>query len=294
MGEIALSQPALAAVMKMQQNERTESEIYRRIAARTKSERNREVLLRLSAEEAAHYEVWKRYTGRELKPQMGKVRWSVFLAKLFGFTFVVKRMENGEAAAQDKYAALRDEVPESAEIERQENEHEQALLELLDEERLQYVGSMVLGLNDALVELSGTLAGLTLAMRNTRMIALSGLITGIAATLSMASSEFLSAKSEGRGDAFKSCVYTGVAYLITVALLILPYLLFDPGHYLYALGSMLAAVVLIILGFNYYIAVAKGLSFKRRFGEMAGISLGVAALSFVIGLLVKSVLGVDV
>lgn len=109
MGEIALSQPALAAVMKMQQNERTESEIYRRIAARTKSERNREVLLRLSAEEAAHYEVWKRYTGRELKPQMGKVRWSVFLAKLFGFTFVVKRMENGEAAAQDKYAALRDE-----------------------------------------------------------------------------------------------------------------------------------------------------------------------------------------
>ena len=110
----------------------------------------------------------------------------------------------------------------------------------------------------------------------------------------MASSEFLSAKSEGRGDAFKSCVYTGVAYLITVALLILPYLLFDPGHYLYALGSMLAAVVLIILGFNYYIAVAKGLSFKRRFAEMAGISLGVAALSFVIGLLVKSVLGVDV
>ena len=153
---------------------------------------------------------------------------------------------------------------------------------------------MVLGLNDALVELSGTLAGLTLAMRNTRMIALSGLITGIAATLSMASSEFLSAKSEGRGDAFKSCVYTGVAYLITVALLILPYLLFDPGHYLYALGSMLAVVVLIILGFNYYIAVAKGLSFKRRFAEMAGISLGVAALSFVIGLLVKSVLGVDV
>ena len=31
-----------------------------------------------------------------------------------------------------------------------------------------------------------------------------------------------------------------------------------------------------------------------RFAEMAGISLGVAALSFVIGILVKQFLGVDI
>ena len=52
---------------------------------------------------------------------------------------------------------------------------------------------------------------LTLAMQNTRLIALSGLITGIAATLSMASSEYLSSKSEGRPDAFKSATYTGIS-----------------------------------------------------------------------------------
>jgi VIT1/CCC1 family predicted Fe2+/Mn2+ transporter len=131
-------------------------------------------------------------------------------------------------------------------------------------------------------------------MQNTRLIALSGLITGISATLSMASSEFLSAKSEGRKDALKSCSYTGVAYLATVALLILPYLLFDPAHYLYALGCMLCAVVFIIVAFNYYLSVAKDLSFKTRFLEMAGVSLGVAALSFVVGLLVKRFLGVDI
>ncbi|MDK2880132.1 MAG: vacuolar iron transporter family protein [Thermoanaerobacteraceae bacterium] len=165
---------------------------------------------------------------------------------------------------------------------------------MLEEERLQYVGSMVLGLNDALVELTGTLAGLTLALQNTRIIALSGLITGISATLSMASSEFLSAKSEGRDDALKSCVYTGIAYLVTVALLILPYLLFTPQNYLFALMTMLAVVVLIIAAFNYYIAVAKDLQFKRRFVEMACISLGVAVLSFVVGLIVKNVLGVDI
>ena len=53
---------------------------------------------------------------------------------------------------------------------------EKALLEMLDEERLKYVGSMVLGLNDALVELTGSLAGFTFAMQNTKLIALSGLI----------------------------------------------------------------------------------------------------------------------
>lgn len=164
----------------------------------------------------------------------------------------------------------------------------------MDEERLQYVGSMVSGLNDALVELTGTLAGLTLALQNTKLIALSGLITGVSATLSMASSEFLSARSEGREDAFKSCVYTGIAYCITVALLVLPYLVFDDEHYLHALGTMLVTVVLIILVFTYYISVAKDLDFKKRFWEMALISLSVAAFSFVIGLLVKEALGIDI
>ena len=85
---------------------------------------------------------------------------------------------------------------------------------MLDEERLQYVGSVVLGMNDALVELTGSLAGFTFAMQNTRLIALAGLIIGISATFSMASSEFLSVKSEGRTDALKSCLYTGIAYLL--------------------------------------------------------------------------------
>ncbi len=289
-----ISQKSMALLKKMQQNEINEYEIYTRIARRTKDEKNREVLLRLAGQEKAHYEIWKTYTGEALRPQMGKVRRRVLMAVLFGFTFAVKLMEKGEGQAQEKYETLSKEIPEAREVEQQENEHEAALLELLDEERLKYVGSMVLGLNDALVELTGTLAGLTLAMQNTQLIALSGLITGISATLSMASSEFLSAKSEGREDALKSCMYTGIAYLVTVALLILPYLLFPAKAYLFALGTMLAVVIFVLVVFNYYISVAKGMPFKKRFGEMALISLGVAALSFVVGLVVKNVLGVDI
>ena len=289
----AISEKALAIIKKMQQNELTESVIYREIAKFAKGEENKKTLIRLADEEKNHYEIWKSYTDIEMKPQKAKILKYKWIARIFGFTFAVKLMENGEEIAQKEYAIIAEEVEESVKIREQESEHEAALLEMLDEERLQYVGSMVLGMNDALVELTGSLAGFTFAMQNTRLIALSGLIMGISATFSMASSEFLAAKSEGRTDALKSCSYTGIAYLITVALLILPYLILDNSKYLIALIAMLAIVVLIIAGFTYYISVAKGEKFKARFWEMTLISVGVAVVSFGVGILAKKFLGVD-
>lgn len=288
-----ISKNAMEIVSKMQQNELTESVIYAEIAKFAKGENNKQTLLRLSAEERAHYEIWKQYTGLEMKPQKGKIFKFKLIARILGFTFAVKLMENGEEVAQNEYDILSAEIEESARIKEDEKEHEEALLQMLDEERLQYVGSMVLGMNDALVELTGSLAGFTFAMQNTRLIALSGLIMGISATFSMASSEFLAAKSEGRNDAFKSCCYTGVAYLITVALLILPYLLLSNAQYMTALLLMIGIVVLIIAGFTYYISVAQDEKFKPRFLEMTLISVGVAVVSFFVGILAKKFLGVD-
>ncbi len=290
---VAIAPRALEIVKKMQQNEITESVIYREIAKFAKGEQNKQTLRRLADEEKAHYEIWKKYTGIEMKPQKGKIFKYKLIARILGFTFAVKLMENGEELAQKEYELLTDEIEESVAIRHQEEEHEKALLEILDEESLQYVGSMVLGMNDALVELTGSLAGFTFAMQNTRLIALSGLILGISATLSMASSEFLAAKSEGRDDAFKSCCYTGVAYLVTVALLILPYLLLSNSQFILALFLMIATVIVIIAGFTYYISVAKGEKFRPRFLEMSLISVGVAVISFGVGILAKNILGVD-
>jgi VIT1/CCC1 family predicted Fe2+/Mn2+ transporter len=288
-----LSAAARAIILKMQQNELTESVIYEKIAAFAKGDENKATLRRLAREEKAHYEIWKKYTGEEMKPEGWKVFKYTAVARIFGFTFAVKLMERGEEAAQDEYAILLEEVAESAHIREQEEEHEHALLAMLDEERLQYVGSMVLGLNDALVELTGSLAGFAFALQNTRLIALSGLIVGISATFSMASSEFLAARSEGRSDALKSCSYTGIAYLLTVIALIAPYLIFPTGQYIPALLCMLGVVIAIIAGFTYYTSVAQDQPFKSRFLEMAGISVTVAVVSFVVGILAKQFLGVD-
>lgn len=291
--EKAISQTSLSIIKTMQQNELTESVIYEEIAKFAKGEENKNTLIRLAKEERAHYEIWKKYTGIEMKPEKGKILKYKLLARILGFTFAVKLMENGEEHAQTEYDILAEEVKESIHIRQQEEEHEQALLGMLDEERLQYVGSMVLGLNDALVELTGSLAGFTFALQNTSLIALSGLIIGISATFSMASSEFLAARSEGREDALKSCTYTGIAYLITVVLLIAPYLIFDSAQYVPALICMMLIVILIIAGFTYYTSVAQDQPFKSRFLEMATISISVAVISFIVGVLAKRFLGLD-
>ena len=288
-----ISDAALAVIKRMQQNELTESVIYEKIAAFAGGEENQETLRRLAREEKAHYEIWKKYTGIEMKPEKGKVLKFTLIARILGFTFAVKLMERGESNAQNEYELLAKEVAESAAIRQQEEEHENALLDMLDEERLQYVGSMVLGLNDALVELTGSLAGFAFALQNTRLIALSGLIVGISATFSMASSEFLAARSEGRTDALKSCSYTGIAYLLTVVALIAPYLIFPGTQFIPALLCMLLVVILIIAGFTYYTSVAQDEPFKSRFLEMAIISVSVAVMSFVVGVLAKKFLGVD-
>ena len=288
-----VSPEALDIIRTMQQNETDESIIYKNIAAFAKGKENRRTLLRLAKEEHVHCQVWKSYTGEDMKPNKGKILFYTLIARILGFTFAVKLMERGESGAQEEYARLADEAPESITIRQQEEEHEQALLGMLDEERLQYVGSMVLGLNEALVELTGSLAGFAFALQNNRLIALSGLIVGISATFSMASSEFLAARSEGRTDALKSCSYTGVAYLLTVIALIAPYLLLPAGAYVPALLLMLGVVIAIIAGFTYYTSVAQDQPFRSRFLEMAMISTGVAVLSFVVGILAKKFLGVE-
>jgi len=72
---------------------------------------------------------------------------------------------------------------------------------------------------------------------------------------------------------------------MSVVALILPYLLFPAHQYVAALICMLIVVVLIIAGFTYYTSVAQKKPFKSRFLEMALISIGVAVVSFFVGIL---------
>jgi VIT1/CCC1 family predicted Fe2+/Mn2+ transporter len=280
-------------LLQAQKSEITEYHIYSRLAKSIKNEHNRNILNRIAGEEKKHHDIWEKYTQKKVSPSWFKV-WAYFIiSKLLGLTFGIKLMERGEDKAQVNYEKISKEVPDAKQIKHDENEHEKELINLIDEERLQYVGSIVLGLNDALVELTGALAGLTFALQNPPIIAMAGFITGISASFSMAASEYLSKKSgESEANPVKSSIYTGVAYILTVFFLIFPYLIL--ANVYISLGWMLVNAILVILVFNFYISVAKELKFGSRFWEMTFISLGVAAFSFGVGVLLRTFFHIDV
>lgn len=281
-------------ILSFQKNEITEHHIYTRLAHVTRDPHNKEVLLRIATEEHDHYLIWKNYTHQDLVPNMIRVWWYYLIARLLGLTFALKLMENVEQGAQENDKKLLLAFPEVPTILAREAQHERELIALIDEERLKYVGSIVLGLNDALVEFTGTLAGLTFAIQNSKIIAVAGLITGVAASLSMAASEYLSQRSDSTEGvhAGRAALYTGVTYIVTVSLLILPFLIFNNPYI--SIVFTLAGAVFVILVFTFYISVAKDLPFWKRFAEMAAISLGIAAISFVIGLAIRLWLNIDI
>lgn len=285
----------LPLLTHLQRAEATERDICLNIARRVADGRNKAILLKLADEEGRHYAHWKQYTGIDAKPFRGQVWFYTAIAVLLGYTFAIKQMEArlNRYQTETRMALLVAKFPEIIEINAAAAAYEDELIANLDERRLRYVSSMILGLNDALVEFTGSLAGYTFAMQSNQFIAMAGLITGISATLSMASSEYLSTRAEDKKNARHAAGYTGLSYLATVTILLSPYLVLPDQSYGAALAIMLLLVVVIIAVFNYYIAIAQGLSFRQRFWEMAGISLGVAAISFFIGLLVKNLLGIE-
>lgn len=276
-------------LLGFQKGEITEHFIYQGLA-KVADSKNAKVLQRLSRDEARHYSEWKKYSGEDVRPNRLKIFWYSLLSRLLGLTFVVKLMERGEQDAQEKYSRVLKKYPETRGIIKDETEHEKLLVNMIDEEKVKHLGSMVLGINDALVEITGTLAGLTFALQNSQIVGLAGLITGISATLSMGASEFLSQRSDGNKDAMKAAGYTGAAYLLAVFFLVLPYFLFS-NPYL-SLAIAIIDALLIIWIFTFFSAVIKEEDFKKSFVEMASISLGVAAISFLIGLGVRQVLGI--
>jgi VIT1/CCC1 family predicted Fe2+/Mn2+ transporter len=161
-----------------------------------------------------------------------------------------------------------------------------------------YYGSIVLGISDALIEITGVLAGLTFALKDLKLVALSGLVTGIAASLSMGASEFLSKRAESRNSLpIKEAFYTSMSYLFVVTILISPYLLIEQERFglephIFALSLTLCMGVFVVAGFNKWISVKQNQPFFSRFLEMLGILAIVTGVSYAIGIGLASAINV--
>lgn len=289
----ALPSEVKSKILTMQKGEITEHFIYEKLAKSVKDPHNQSVLRRIAKDELGHHDLWQQYTGEKAHPSRFKIWLYYLVSRVFGLTFGIKLMEEGEEKAQVAYAEIANFVPAASDIARDEHRHERQLIRLIDEERLRYTADMVRGLNVALVELTGTMAGLTLALPDSELIVLAGLITGTVMVLSVASTEYLATKSgEGGRSPLKAVLYGGLTNIVTFLFLLFPYLIFD-NVYL-SLGVMIFNAIVVVFLFSFYISVAREISFRKRFSEMVLLSLGVAALAFVIGYLARMFLHLNV
>lgn len=278
-------------LLQFMRNEITEHHVYRELSARCRG-RNREVLARIAADELRHYQQFRRRTGVDVGPNRLRLFFYLLLARVCGLTFAMKLMENGEAMAGALYEKLLADMPEIAQIIEEEALHERLLLSEIEEESLRHLGSIVLAVNNSLQEFTGIAVGLTFALQDGRAVANTVLISGLAASLAMAASEYLSQKSDGGSEprhAARAAGLTGVAYLLVVLLIVMPFYLLH--HHLAALGVTLALVLAVITMFAFFMATVKELRFRRLFAEILLLAAGVISASFCIGLLARRFLG---
>ncbi len=288
-----LDQKIKNRLLAAQKNEITEHFIYRKLSRSIKDAHNRGILKQISDDELKHYHTWQKYTDKEIEPDRFKIWRYYIISRMLGLTFGIKLMEEGESKAEASYEELARSVPQAIEIARDEEKHEKELIRLIDEERLKYTGDMVRGLNVALIELTGVVAGLTFALQEKTLIIMAGLIAGISMSLSVAGTEYIATKSAGGPrNPMKAVLYGGLTNLITALFLIFPYFIF--ANVYLSLGFMILNAVIVIWFFSFYISVAREISFRKRFIEMTLIGLGIAALSFAIGLLVRTFLHVEI
>jgi len=291
----------LSEVAKESANdEYTDYMVYKRLSesSRTKDPKFKEILTTLSSTEFKHYQFWKKYSpDTKVSVSTWTVYLTLFLRLIFGTTFAIKYLEKHESAVIKRYKSVKSSIPEADQREfdemvRDEEEHENTFMEQMQGRYLKYISFIILGLADAIVEISGIHAGSLGIYHSTEITGLAGIVAGAAASIAMASAAYAQAKQGFQGSATISALFTGVSYFINAIILAAPY--FVTGSQIVAISTSVVLAVFIIAFISYYNSVVSQSHFLRDFGELAGIMLGASAALFLFGLLIRSVFGITI
>ncbi len=272
--------------------------IYKTLAAHEKNSDFKKILEELVQHEWGDYQFWLQFSQKKHHHVPRVTIWFMLLMRRYlGLTFTAKFIERNEHIAVRNYEAyqktaaphLQDRIQQIID---HEKNHEKRMISRIKEEQVEFMGNIILGLNDGLIELTGSLVGFSFAFRASHAVALAGVITGLAATMSMASSAYMQARHNDEGKhPGKAALYTGIAYFIVVVFLITPFIIFSSIEY--SLPLMLCIVMSIITAVSYYTSIIFDRTFKRQFGEMLLFSAGVACITFVIGFALRAYTGIE-
>lgn len=285
-----MKEETLAKILLYQRNEITEHLLYMALSKRF-SGKNGEILKKISDDELRHYHFFVKITGREVKPDFLKIYFYRFVSRIFGITFTLKMMSNGEEQAGHNYEEIEESVPGIKKIITEEVRHEESLMSQVEEGIITHMGSMVLAINNSIQEITGIAVGLTFALGNSLLVGKTALISGLAATLAMVASEYLSRKAEAgkEGEPLKAAGYTGIVYIFVVTAIVSPYFIFE-SHYA-ALTFALGAVAVIIAAFTFFMSIVKNISYRSAIFEVTAITAAVVVLSLGLGMFVKLIFG---
>jgi vacuolar iron transporter family protein len=246
------------------------------------------VLGNIAEDERKHYDYWQKYTGRHINPDEFRIVLYSLFSRIFGVSFLMKLMEKTEIREQLICANLRGEITDVDSIIAQERRHESLLTGMIDERHLAYVGAFFRGMYIAIVQITGVLAGLNLALHNSRLILIAALAMGVATGLTMGGVGYLNSQVERRKSGIKENLWNQLKNPLTtvasnigmVFILVSPYLALQ-GYP--ALGISIFISLVIIALFAFYISVIQDDSFKRIISQMIMISVITALLSFLAG-----------
>ncbi len=274
------------------QEELFNTHFYSWLAARTRTPRLREILQAFANQEQKHYDFWLKYVNGQPIYSQRRLWWYKFLVWFLGPTFVIRLLERDEHRTITAYKAMVEVLPEEEgkalkHLIEEEEEHERAFMEALgvEEPRVKYVGFVVLGLSDAIIEVTGVHAGFLGVSHKPLIAGIAGLIVGFAASISMGSAAYLQAKQNPQVSALRSAFYTGFSYLLAVVILALPYFLTGDMKIAFWLSVVIA--VLLILAFVYYSSVLFMRFFQSEALESIAVLGGTTVLSYGFGELLR-------
>jgi len=279
-------------------DEYADGAVYKALSRRERNPEFKKALENIASGEQSHYEFWKTYAP-DAKVSAKRLRLYVILLLRFtlGLTFTLKFMERHEGKLHERYRRIAESIPSEdkarfTEMMESEEGQEDLLIGKIHEDRVKYMSFIVLGLADAVVEISGIHAGSLGIYGETRLAGLAGIIAGMAASIAMGTAAYAQAKQGFQGSAKWSAIYTGVSYMVTAVFLALPYFL--TGSQSAALTASLVIGVMLVATMTFYDNVISARPFKRQFGEIAGIILAASLALFIIGTVVGQYLGIRI
>ncbi|HZY93833.1 MAG TPA: rubrerythrin family protein [Candidatus Bathyarchaeia archaeon] len=291
--------PELASLAaESARDEYTDGAVYLALSRRERNQEFKAALEGLGRGEQSHYEFWKHFAPNvEVNAKRLKLYFVLLLRFTLGLTFTMKFLERHEDKLHKRYREIAKMIPpeDMARFQammEEEEKQEEALMGKVHEGRVKYMSFIVLGLADAVVEISGIHAGSLGIYKKTELAGLAGVIAGMAASVAMASAAYAQAKQGFEGSAKWSAIYTGVSYMFTAVFLALPYFL--TSNMISALSTSLVIGVILVAMMTYYDTVISAKPFARQFAEIAGIILAASLALYIAGTIINQLLGISI